>query len=141
MLVIQDLINTQNDIEKHRVADNFQPQIEEAELIVARIVEHKWFSKVNTMFIPPLTFDASKLLNPLDTKRAKVYKALELAYLRLSRGANDESFYLKMEEYRKRYNDEVTIMLTGGISYDFNGSGDLQQKEIGVRSRRRTICR
>jgi hypothetical protein len=140
-VTIQDLINTQNDIDNHRIDDHFAPQIVEAELMLNRDIEIEWFKPVADSKDGVFYFDAAKLLDQDGLKRAKVYKSLELCYLRLSRGATDESFYLKMEEYKMRYDREIDIIKNHGISYDWNGSGDLQQIESGIIRTRRRIVR
>ena len=140
-ITLQDMINTQNDINNHRVVDEYAPQLVEGEIIFNRDVNLLWFAPVAANKNDTTLFDPAKLLNAEQLKRAKTYKALELAYLRLSRGSDDDSFVRKMGQYQARYNAEIQMILKSGLSYDWNGSGDIQQVETSVKRSRRTISR
>jgi hypothetical protein len=134
-----DLVKIRPNILQLGVVD-WEAQREEAYAIINRVITARWYRPAApSMGIDPnvTAFNPEYLTDGLFL-RLEVYKTLELAYLHLMKGGQDEDgFERQMKIFRNRYNEELALILDIGIDYDWSGSGDLDDDEKYIRAPRR----
>jgi hypothetical protein len=135
-----DLELYQADILKRKIPSLLNQHTEGTD-ITNRDIATKWYAGLKDKFDVTAAFDPAKILQTSQVKRLAIYKTLELTYLYLGKGSKDASFEIKMEEYRDRYNDEFASIMSSGLSYDWDGSGDIGQMESQVKRSHRRITR
>lgn len=134
-----DLLKVRPNIMGLGVTD-WQTQREEAYSIINRTITVRWWktAAVEMGYDPNVTsFNPEQVVDGTLT-RLEVYKTLELAYLHMMKGGPDEDgFERQMEIFRRRYNDELLLLLDVGIDYDFSGDGAQDDDEKYIRAPRR----
>lgn len=112
----------------------------EAYSMINRIITVRWYREAaKIMGYDPNT----TAFNPEQVKnncllRLETYKALELAYLHLMKGSQEEDgFERQMEIFRKRYNDELKLIFDIGVDYDWSGNDIVDDDEKYIRAPRR----
>lgn len=136
-----DLTEVRPDIFSYGVTD-FESQMTEAEAIIIRVLDARWYrEQANDRGIDwrSTPFDETLLLN-VDThlRRLAVYKSLELIYIYLMKESPEpDAFERQSNTFKKLYRDELNEVLTAGIDYDWDDSGDVGAGEIKQPSIRR----
>ena len=131
----QDLEKVQFEILREGT-QSWSSQHIEAELIINREIKNNWFKPLAGSFSHTDEFDERKLLNTKHKLvRASVYKVLELAYLSLMNQIDEAAnFSSKTKFFRGLYEEEISNVISDGLSYDWDGSGDIDQSETEVAS-------
>lgn len=119
---------------------DWQSQRENAYTIINRHLEAKWYrqaaGELNVDYLE-VTFDPD-LIEEGSLTRLECYKALELIYMYLKKDAQQADGFSRLEEeFRQRYNEELTTLLAVGINYDWDSSGVISSDEKYITSPRR----
>lgn len=131
----EDLVRVQKDILNLGVTDWIDQHIEAAS-IIDRTIRDEWFNVASVVRGHTDPFDPDLLL-PEELTRLSVYKTLELAYLYVMQDFIDENQKeSKHELFKSAYKEELSIVLAGGISYDWNNDGSFDSDEVSVSSPR-----
>lgn len=135
-----DLIAVRSEIFNYGETD-FEDQMTESEDVVIRALDSRWYRAnaenygVDWREAP---FDASLLLTPAQVKRSCVYKSLQLIYLLLAKEMSEpDGFERNSSTFKKLYAEEINDVLTAGIDYDWDESGDLTADETKIPQVRR----
>jgi hypothetical protein len=106
------------------------------------VINARWYRKaaVEMGYDPKFTaFDPDLVMNDQLTRLAS-FKSLELAYMYLKKDGGEEDGFERAESsFRKRYNEELNIILAVGIDYDWDGDDVLNDDEYTVRVNRRLV--
>jgi len=138
-----DLIKVRSNVLSLGV-DSWIDQQTEAELIINRTLENKWYKVVAGDFgydYRETPFNAALLLNA-DTQlvRLSCYKTLELAYLFLQKDTVEpDGFERQRSLFSALYMEELEHVLGLGIDYDWDGSGTIEYDEKKIRTRRTLV--
>ena len=128
-----DMVEVRPNILLYGVTD-FEPQMQESEDIIKRVLDSKWYraratdEKINYTSTP---FNAELLLSA-DTqlKRLAVYKSLQLCYLHLMKESPEaDGFERQMGTFKKLYAEELAEVLSSGLDYDWDESGTIEAGE------------
>jgi len=123
---------------------NFKAQMDEAEDIVNRALDARWYRRVaqdNGLDYQTTPFEPAKMLNA-DSQlwRVYTYKSLELIYLFLMKNTpNGDAFDRQRKIFAELYKEELSEILTAGIDYDFGGDDSIGAGENLVPSVRRLV--
>ena len=129
--------------------EDWEDQREEAFSMINRVIEARWYRKVaqemgisfsnilvDTSHIP---FDPDKVKTGFLT-RLEAFKALELAYMFLKKDSpQSDGFERNEKTFRDRYNEELELILSIGVEYDWDDSGEVEQDERYIRQPRRLV--
>lgn len=120
--------------------DNWENQREYAYEIINRVIEARWYrqaaEELNVDYLE-VTFDPD-LIEEGYLTRLECFKALELIYMYLKKDAQESDGFARLEEeFRKRYNEELDIILAMGITYDWDQSGAISYDERYISVSRR----
>lgn len=140
-VALSDVQNYQPDITEYGVTD-FDTQLQFAEDDVIRRIREEWWERYRHTVrykditkITSLELDSSKLTNS-QWNRCVVYRALsEYIYPMLSKfkdpqgGDGADTFQVKLEFYRARYNEEFQAVLRDGVEYDEDGDSSIAADE------------
>jgi len=136
-----DLIKYRPDIFQLGV-DSFDTQRAEAYDQINRIIRIRWYNKAapEMGYDPIVTAFDPDLIQASQIKLAEVYKTLSLAYGTMKKaGAESDGFERFEKDYAKLFNEEMELILAGGINYDWSGSGEYEDEELYVKTSRRLI--
>ncbi len=120
---------------------SWSDQQTEAEAIIDRTLENRWYKIVaddyNINYRETL-FDKTLLLNAdAQLTRLSCYKTFELAYLYLQKDtADSDGFERQRKVFAGLYEEELENVLSLGLDYDWDGSGDITYGEKLTRTRR-----
>jgi len=135
-----DLIAIRSDIFNYGETD-FEDQMTEAERVVIRSLDSRWYRANAENFgidWRDTPFDSSKVLNVDQVKKACSYKSLQFIYLFLAKESPEpDGFERNSKNFQKLYAEEMNELLTAGIDYDWDDSGDLSADEIKIPQVRR----
>jgi hypothetical protein len=138
----EDLVEYRPNIFNYGVED-FTTQMEEAEAIISRAVDAKWYRNRATDYgldWRVTTFDINKLV-PSQLRRLAVYKSLSLIYLILMKdAANPDIFERQSETFKKMYTDELKEVLDSGLDYDWDEDSSISAGE-NIQPRIRRLMR
>ena len=121
-------------------SSGFSADHHEAAYDIDRIIEVKWFRPRvrerygrNIEFLGrDLEFDAELMLNAaVQLKKAAVYRVLG-GYVcpKLSKATrNADAWEKRAEEFSRRFDEEIERVLSSGIDYDWNASGQVDRGE------------
>lgn len=115
---------------------------DEAYSLINRIITARWYNKAAEIMgvDPRATAFTPANVESGTFQRLETYKALELAYLKLMKGgAEEDGFERQMEMFRKRFNDELLLILDIGINYDWDNNELVDDDEKFIRSPRRLM--
>lgn len=138
--------NTDKDMQRYRPnilnlgVETWEDQREEAADIINRAIDMRWYRKVAREFghdYRETPFNPDLVVGGLT--RLGAFKSLELAYMRLKKDGQDDGYAKLEKEFRKLYGEELELVLTSGIDYDWDGSGDVDWTEQNVTSSRRQM--
>lgn len=134
-----DLVKYRPNIMQLGVND-WNEQHTEAYALINRIVEVRWYRKVaeemgydwrDTQFDPDLVEDGQ-------LTRLECFKVLELAYEFLQKETPEPDGFARLaSRFRKRYIEELDMVLSGGITYDWNDDDAIDTMEYAVEGPRR----
>ena len=120
---------------------DWTPTIIEGDTIINRAIELLWYRPQcreynidhrSTVFNSDLFLDVTQL------RRLSVFKALELAYLFLMKDAIEpDAFERQKGTFKGMYQEELKEVLTAGLDYDWDGSGDIADTEKSAPQLRR----
>lgn len=120
--------------------DDWTFKHEEAFAIINRTLNKRWYKGAAdelgydwrvTLFDPDL-------LHLDEVVRLACYKTLELAYLYLMNDAPEpDGFERQMRIFRDFYNEELKIIMSTGLSYDWDADDDIEGDELYLRLPRR----
>lgn len=133
-----DLAEVRSNIMGHGVAD-WSTQRTEAERQINRSLRIRWYTEaaIARGLDPTETaFDPNKA-SADQLKMASVFKTLELAYLHIANDATENPFLEQSSYFAKRYEDELKSILSDGVDYDWDDSGDITSTEKASRPARR----
>lgn len=137
-----DLIEVRPNVFGYGVTD-FENQMEESESIINRVLDAKWYRlNAKNAGVDPQAdpFDSSKVLTTTQIRRLAVYKSLQLIYLYLMKESRDpDVFERQSNTFKKMYTDELAEVLTAGIDYDWDESGQIDESERSVPRVRRLL--
>jgi len=136
-----DLLKFRPDIFDLGVED-FDEQRAEAYSQINRILRIRWYNKaaVEMGYDPIVTAFDPDLIDSSQVKNAEIYKTLSLAYGTMKKADSEEDGFERFEKYySKLFNDEIELILAGGINYDWSGSGEFEDEELYVKTSRRLI--
>ena len=135
-----DLVKIKSNILDLGVS-SWSDQQTEAEAIIDRTLENKWYKIVagdynvdyrETAFNKDLLLDAETQLT-----RLSCYKTFELAYLYLQKDTEQpDGFERQRQVFAALYLEELEHVLSLGLNYDWDGSGGLTYDEKYTRTRR-----
>jgi len=135
-----DLDDIRPDILSYGV-DDFTERMEESEAIINRTLDSRWYRNVAAdagLDWRATPFDPELVLTVSQITRLACYKSLELIYLFLMKEALEpDAFERQMETFKKLYKDELSEVLTAGIDYDFDQSGEIEPDESSIPTVRR----
>ena len=108
--------------------------ISEATEIINRVIEARWYRETAGNFgydFRDTPFNQDSLSNDgVQLKRLAVYKSLELAYEFLMKDSPDQDgFERQMNNFAKKYKEELAIVLEVGIDYDWDAGGTITSDE------------
>jgi len=136
-----DLVKYRPNILELGVSD-WTEQREEAYELINRVLQARWYRKV----APEMGYDPNvTLFDPTQIKtgaltRLEAFKTLELAYMHLMKDSPEsDGFERNMDTFRKRYNEELELVLAVGIDYDWSDSGTFDDDEVYLRAPRRLV--
>jgi hypothetical protein len=122
--------------------ESWKEQREEAYALINRIIAARWFRRA----CPEMGYDpTTETFNPEYVAdgtftRLEAFKTLELAYMILKKdSAEADGFERNEKTFRDRYNEELEILLSIGIDYDWSGSGLVDDDEKYIRVPRRIV--
>jgi len=135
-----DLVDKRPKILTYGVS-TFEDQITEATSIINRIIEARWYREAAGNFgydYRETQFDPDNLLDSeTQLKRLAVFKSLELAYELLMKDAPDQDgFERQMNNFAKKYKEELAIVLDVGLNYDWDAGGAITSDERYQKSAR-----
>lgn len=139
---------TDDDLLKYRPnimdlgVDDWSEQRAEAYRLINRVITARWYRTAapEMGFDPRVTvFDSTKVR--ADTFKAlEAFKTLELAYTTLKKDGHEEDGFERAEKsFRKKYNEELELILAAGIDYDWDDSGTMLETELYLRTPRRLV--
>lgn len=135
-----DLIAVRSDIFNYGETD-FDDQMEESESVVIRALDARWYrANAENYGIDwrETPFNTDNVLTSSQIKRACVYKSLQLIYLLLAKEMSEpDGFERNSSTFKKLYAEEINDVLTAGIDYDWDESGDLTADETKIPQVRR----
>lgn len=134
-----DLLTYRPNILSLGVAD-WQTQRENAYSIINRTLESKWYRQaaveIGVDYLE-VAFDPT-LIESGTLTRLECFKTLELIYMYLKKDSQQSDGFERLEEqFRKRYNEELDLILSIGITYDWDKSGSITSDEKYISSPRR----
>lgn len=120
--------------------DNWEDQRENAYAIINRTLESRWYrgaaEELSVDYLEVL-FDPT-LIQEGTLTRLECYKTLELAYMYLKKDSQQSDGFDRLEEqFRKRYGEELDLVLATGITYDWDQSGSITSDERYISTPRR----
>mgnify|MGYP003563307064 CR=1 FL=1 len=127
--------------------ESWETQREEAYAMINRVVIARWYRKVAEDRDPHrlvydyrvTEFDPDKVEDGYLT-RLEVFKTLELAYMYLKKeGAEADGFERLEEQFRRRYTEELEMILSVGINYDWDGDDIIDDQEKYIYRTRRLV--
>lgn len=115
-------------------------QRENAYSMINRTLESKWYRQaaieLNVDYLE-ISFDPT-LVEAGTLTRLECFKTLELIYMYLKKDSQQSDGFARLEqEFRQRYNEELTTVLGVGLTYDWDQSGDITYDERFITSPRR----
>jgi len=140
-VALSDIQVYQPDIAEYGITD-FDTQLQQAENDVIRQIREEWWERYRHTVrykditkVTSLELDSGKLTNSQWT-RSVVYKALADYILPMltkwkdpQGGDGADTFQVKMDYYRKKYNEEFQAVLRDGVDYDEDDSGTVSESE------------
>lgn len=140
-VALSDIQIYQPDIAEYGITD-FDTQLQQAENDVIRQIREEWWERYRHTVrykditkVTSLELDSGKLTNSQWT-RSVVYKALSDYILPMltkwkdpQGGDGADTFQVKMDYYRKKYNEEFQAVLRDGVDYDEDDSGTISESE------------
>lgn len=140
-VALTDVQEYQPDIAEYGIA-SFDTQLQHAEDDVIRQIREEWWERYRHTVrykditkITSIEMDSSKLTNSQWT-RCVVYKALSDYILPIltkwkdpQGGDGADTFQVKMDYYRQKYNEEFQAVLRDGVEYDEDSSGTIDTSE------------
>lgn len=121
--------------------DSWEDKHTEAKKFIDRVIDSRWYrtvaadNNVNYLEIP---FDGDYLLNNEQLKRLSCYKVLQLIYLDLMKELPDQDgFERHSNKFEALYDKELADVLSCGLDYDWNHSGEITQSERDQPKKRR----
>jgi hypothetical protein len=135
-----DLIAVRSEIFNYGETD-FEDQMQESEDMVIRALDARWYRSNAENFSLDWRedpFQTDLMLDVTEVKRVCVYKSLQLIYLLLAKEmAEPDGFERNSATFKKLYAEEMNEVLTAGISYDWDESGDETYDETKIPAVRR----
>ena len=138
----EDVVAVRSEILTYGVSD-FTTQMEEAEAIVNRALDSKWYRSNAENFgldWRETPFDTALMLEVSieQVKRSCVYKSLQLIYLLLAKESPEpDGFERNSSTFKKLYAEEITEVLTAGIDYDWDQDDEISDSESKIPEIRR----
>ena len=140
-VALTDVQEYQPDIAEYGIA-SFDTQLQHAEDDVIRQIREEWWERYrhtvrykDVTKVTTIELDSTKLTNSQWT-RCVVYKALaEYILPQLTKwkdpqgGDGADTFQVKMDFYRQKYNEEFQAVLRDGVEYDEDSSGTIESSE------------
>ena len=130
-----DLVAVRSEIFNFGKTD-FKDQMTESESIVIRALDARWYRSNAEDFALDWRedpFQAGLLLDTTQVKRACVYKSLQLIYLIFAKESPEpDGFERSSNTFKKLYAEEINDVLTAGIDYDWDESGDETYDETKI---------
>jgi len=139
---------TDSDLVKYRPnilnlgVNDWSTQREEAYSVINRVISTRWYRKV----APEMGYDPNTtLFDPTQIRegtltRLEAFKALELVYMyEMKDSPEADGFERNMKTFRDRYNEELELVLSTGIDYDWSDSGSFDDDEVYLRAPRRLV--
>lgn len=139
---------TDSDMEKYRPnilglgVSDWESQREEAYSMINRVIIARWYRKAapEMGYDPNTTFFDPSWVREGTLTRLEAFKAIELAMMHLKKDTPEEDGFERMEKsFRRRYNEELEMVLAAGIDYDWSASGTFDDDEVYIRVQRRLI--
>jgi len=140
-VALSDVQEYQPDIAEYGITD-FDTQLQFAEDDVIRQVREEWWERYrHTVRYRDITKVTTIEMNednltPSQWTRATVYKALAEYILPIltkwkdpQGGDGADTFQVKMDYYRKKYNEEFQAVLRDGVEYDEDGNDTITVDE------------
>lgn len=122
--------------------ESWEEQREEAYKVINRVLETRWFRKV----APEMGFDIlltsfdPDLVKENNLTRLEIFKTLELIYMYLKKDSPEADGFERNEKaFRERYNEELEMVLSIGVEYDWDASGTVEQDERYIYQPRRLV--
>ena len=124
--------------------------ISEATEIIDRVIEARWYREAAGNFgydfrdtpfnqerLDGYDSDAENPAANTQLKRLAIYKSLELAYEYLMKDSPDQDgFERQMDNFAKKYKEELAIVLDVGLNYDWDAGGVVTSDEKYQKSTR-----
>ena len=140
-VALTDVQEYQPDIAEYGIA-SFDTQLQHAEDDVIRQIREEWWERYrhtvrykDVTKVTTIELDSTKLTNSQWT-RCVVYKALAEYILPMltkwkdpQGGDGADTFQVKMDFYRQKYNEEFQAVLRDGVEYDEDSSGTIESSE------------
>jgi hypothetical protein len=136
------------DLKKYRPnimdlgVESWADQREEAYETINRVINKRWYMRVapEMGYDPTLHQFAPDSVANDNLKRLECFKTLELAYMFLKKdGPEADGFERNESSFRRRYNEELEMLLAVGIDYDWSGDDTVGDDEVYLRAPRRLI--
>ncbi|RLC88909.1 MAG: hypothetical protein DRJ03_01320 [Chloroflexi bacterium] len=135
-----DLVKIRPNILELGVA-SWNTQHTEAKAQIDRILESRWYNEVaaeHSINFRSTPFDADKC-DAAQLVRVACYKTLELAYLFLMKDSPEPDGYEReMKLFGKMYKEELNLILSLGVNYDWDDSDTIEDDERLLPRYRRT---
>lgn len=140
--------STDSDLVKYRPnilslgVNSWENQREEAFSMINRLIRARWYRivAVEMGYDPNITLFNHEYIRDGTLTRLEVFKTLELAYMYLKKDSPEgDGFERNEKEFRKRFNEELEIVLSVGIDYDWSASGSFDDDELYLKAPRRLI--
>lgn len=136
-----DLVKYRSTILDLGVTD-WAEQRQEAYEMINRVIRARWYrvaSREMGYDYRLTAFNPSLVMNDC-LKRLECFKTLELAYMILKKDGPEADGYERAEKsFRNRYNEELEVILSAGVDYDWDGDGVQNDDEATVRVTRRLV--
>jgi len=137
-----DLVLIRPDVMDLGIKD-WSSQIEEAGLVIDRIVEVEWYRRIaeeNDIDWRVTPFDRDLLLNADDQlTRLGCYKTLELIFMYLMKHNLEDVYDKERLLFRGLYAEELEDVMKFGLDYDWDESGAITSDESIVPRVRRLV--
>lgn len=120
--------------------DDWSEQRNEAYRLINRVISARWYrTAAPEMGVDPraIVFDPTKVREGT-FEALEAFKTLELAFIILKKeGPEADGFERFEESFRKKYNEELELILAAGIDYDWNADDSISDTELYLRTPRR----
>ena len=120
--------------------NDWSDQREEAYRLINRVISARWYRTAapEMGFDPRVTVFAPSKVRADTFKALEAFKTLELAFIVLKKEGPEQDGFERFEEsFRKKYNEELELILAAGIDYDWDADSAFSETELYLRTPRR----